>query len=454
MGFGKKTDFKTGRVLDLNASYESMIKPAVEAAGLTCVRADEINHTGVIDVPMYDQLLNADVVVADLSTSNVNAFYELGVRHALRPHTTVIVAEDGMETLAFDLSHVVVRKYKHLGDDIGVKEANRFKTELSAAIRDVLAKDPLEADSPVYTFLKELKRPELAVRQAVQPPPAPAPDTATRGGFDFDAPSYGFLLKQANEAQKKKDFVKAKTLLETLRDVARTARADELAKAQRPGEPTPAPVRDDPGLIQRLALVTYKSEKPTKREALEEARTLLLTLNPQTSNDTETLGLWGAVHKRLWELTPQPEYLDEAVHGYEIGFKIRNDFYNGINYAYLLNVRAAESMASNDLAEACADFILAQRVRREVTGICQKALAAEKARQADDPDGQPDYWLRATLAEAYIGIGNDVEGQKALDEAFLLNPDPQSWERQSTEEQLNKLRALLAQSPLKYIRIE
>ena len=42
MGFGKKTDFETGRTLDLDKSYINMIKPAVEAAGLKCVRADEI----------------------------------------------------------------------------------------------------------------------------------------------------------------------------------------------------------------------------------------------------------------------------------------------------------------------------------------------------------------------------------------------------------------------------
>lgn len=68
MGFGKKTDFETGRVLDLDQSYKNLIKPAVEAAGLKCIRADEIVHSGLIDVPMYEQLLNADVVVADLST--------------------------------------------------------------------------------------------------------------------------------------------------------------------------------------------------------------------------------------------------------------------------------------------------------------------------------------------------------------------------------------------------
>ena len=54
MGFGQKTDLATGRVLDLDKSYRNIIKPAVTAAGYECVRADEIQHSGVIDVPMYE----------------------------------------------------------------------------------------------------------------------------------------------------------------------------------------------------------------------------------------------------------------------------------------------------------------------------------------------------------------------------------------------------------------
>src|SRR5262245_52578987 len=91
MGFGEKTDFQSNpqRVLNLNKTYEYIIEPAVKEAGLTCVRADRIIHSTVIDKPMYENLLSADVVVADLSTSNLNAIYELGVRHALRPSTTI-----------------------------------------------------------------------------------------------------------------------------------------------------------------------------------------------------------------------------------------------------------------------------------------------------------------------------------------------------------------------------
>src|SRR6266498_1807762 len=162
MGFGKKTDFETGRTLDLDKSYRNMIKPAVEAAGLKCIRADEIVHSGLIDVPMYQELLNADVVVADLSTSNKNAFYELGVRHALRPYTTVVIAEDGIKTFPFDVSHVVVRQYHHLGEDIGFDEVMRFRGLLTAAIVEILKKSPRDNDSPVYTFLNGLTPPVIA----------------------------------------------------------------------------------------------------------------------------------------------------------------------------------------------------------------------------------------------------------------------------------------------------
>ena len=68
MGFGEKTDFQSNpqRVLDLNKTFEYIIQPAVQEAGLECIRADKIIHSTVIDKPMYEQLLEADLVIADL----------------------------------------------------------------------------------------------------------------------------------------------------------------------------------------------------------------------------------------------------------------------------------------------------------------------------------------------------------------------------------------------------
>jgi hypothetical protein len=441
MGFGKKTDFETGRTLDLDKSYRNMIKPAVEATGLQCVRADEIVHSGLIDLPMYEQLLKAEVVVTDLSTSNKNAFYELGVRHALRPYTTVVIAEDGMKAFPFDVNHVVVRQYHHLGEDIGFDEVMRFRDQLTKAIVEIMQREPRAKDSPVYTFLNGLNPPAItAAMQAAIEQAANARDqsggASSAGATPGLEAAHSILMQQVDEAQKRGDFVQAKGLLSSVRDLMRTK------SPASPEDGSSAKV-EDPYIIQRLALITYKSEYPTEVEALQEARDLLASLNPETSNDTETLGLWGAVHKRLWEFTQDRVNLDESVRGYERGFYLRNDYYNGINLAYLLNLRAANATSP---AEAIADFVQAQRIRREVLKICQNRPESE----APTPDAK--YWLQATMAEAYFGIGEEAEGQRILDEALAM--PVASWMKKSTREQIGKLRPMLADSPLKYIKTD
>jgi hypothetical protein len=439
MGFGKKTDFETGRTLDLDMSYQNMIKPAVEAAGLKCIRADEIVHSGMIDVPMYEQLLTADVVVADLSTSNKNALYELGVRHALRPFTTVVIAEDGIKVFPFDLSHVVVRQYHHLGEDIGVKEARRFSELLTKSIVEIMEKDPRDKDSPVYTLLGMLDPPALgkALDDALGKAATlvEMSGSARAGDVTPDMQMvHSMLMQQVDEAQNAKEFVTAKTLLASVREMMKTR------PPHTPGEPV-IERPEDPYIIQRLALLTYKSKHPSEDAALKEARELLTVLNPATSNDTETLGLWGAVHKRLWESTRDAAYLDEAVRSHERGFYLRNDYYNGINLAYLLNIRCANT---NTPAEAIADFVQAQRIRREVLEVCRNFLNTEK------PTLDVQYWVKATQAEACFGMGDEVQGQQVLAEAMSL-PVAQ-WMKDSTQEQLNKLRPLLADSPLKHLK--
>src|SRR5262245_65689704 len=106
------------------------------------------------DVPMYERLLTADLVIADLSTANVNAFFELGVRYALRPKTTIVMAEKNFE-MGFDMGHVVIRKYEHLGPGIDYEEVERAKAELITACRD--GPQTGQIDSPVYTFLSDLE---------------------------------------------------------------------------------------------------------------------------------------------------------------------------------------------------------------------------------------------------------------------------------------------------------
>jgi hypothetical protein len=156
-GFGQKTDFQSGRKLDLDSSY-LVVKEAVEEAGLRCVRADEIVHLGRnIDVPAYEYLLSADIVIADISTGNVNAVYELGICHALRPRGTIVIAEQGLR-YPFDTSAMRILVYEHLGTDLGLREAKRLKQVLKSAIQAELSASDLTT-SPLYSFLPDLKPP-------------------------------------------------------------------------------------------------------------------------------------------------------------------------------------------------------------------------------------------------------------------------------------------------------
>lgn len=440
MGFGKKTDFETGRTLDLDMSYRNMIKPAVEAAGLTCIRADEVVHSGLIDVPMYEHLLNADVVVADLSTSNKNAFYELGVRHALRPFTTVIICEDGMKSpLPFDVNRVAVRQYHHLGEDIGSSEARRFSSLLTEAIRSIVNKSPRDNDSPVYTFLNGLEAPKIAaaIKKAVENKDEdinkveeikPAKNLKT----------HSELMQEVDEAQKEGDWITAKVFLSRIRKNVKSESQD----------------KEDPYILQRLALATYKSQSPNELDSLKEARQLLQLLGPSVSNDPETLGLWGSINKRLWQIDGSDAYINECIRAYERGFYLRNDYYNGINYAFLLNLRAAQN---TDRAEAIADFVQARKVRREVLSICKEWLENNPVPKGENvtPKVLEDYWksrywVQATIGEAYIGLENEPEAEKSLEKAY--SKASEKWMQKTTVEQIEKLQKLLSNSPLQFIK--
>src|SRR5262245_7589306 len=88
MPFGTKPG-PDGNPIDFNLIYTDFIKPALVDAGLEPFRADQEQRGGDIRIDMFQELLIADLVVADLTIDNPNAWYELGVRHALRARGVV-----------------------------------------------------------------------------------------------------------------------------------------------------------------------------------------------------------------------------------------------------------------------------------------------------------------------------------------------------------------------------
>jgi tetratricopeptide (TPR) repeat protein len=401
MGFGTKTDYATSRVLDLDKTYRIIIKKAVEDAGLECIRADTVIHSGIIDKPMYELLLDADLVIADLSTSNPNAIYELGVRHALRPYTTIVIAEKQFK-FPFDIHSLLVRPYEHLGTGIDAEEAEKVREELKNAILTLVEKQ--ECDSPVYTFL-----PKLMPGGGGAPAPAPAAAAPDE--------TIAELMEAFKEARADENWKSAARNLRKLHDK----------------------MPNDAYVTQQLALAVYKSKQPDAESALVEARELLRTLNPEQTADPETLGLWGSVHKRLWELKKEQPLLEEAIWAHEKGFYLKNDHYNGINFAFLLNSRASVSPPR----EALADVVTAERVRHRVIKICEGEL--ESGVGITDDKGQTDrhekFWVQATLVEAYFGIGQREKAAELKEKAVAEAPE--SWMAGTLNEQLGKLEKYL-----------
>lgn len=514
MGFGRKTDYATGRTLDLDKSYRNVIKPAVEGKGLVCVRADEISHSGVIDVPMYEELYEADLVVADLSTVNPNAIYEVGVRHALRPRTTILMAEEGFFDATkrlppFDLSRNLFLIYRHMGEDIGYDEVMDTRKALSERIEAVLDAD--DPDSPVYTYLRDLTPPQRKESPASTTrrqsevrsggerreqrssrrgttvfrgtsdedeallssggPYSFSRDVGSLDFFDVEDPSLAGSGEEGGSGDTDGSGEDGPGPDEEL-TLSQLVGTGESALSQSDFEAAKAAFERalgsredggfanlDPYLIQRLVLATYKSEQPDPVAALREAMDILQLLDPRTSNDPETVALAGAIEKRLFERRQGDAHLDRAIRHYSRGFHLRNDWYNGINLAYLHNLRADTELDATE-QERVADLVTANRIRREVLDLCESELQTirREIERADDrvtvPEDNGDrtaqtlrnreqeFWCLVTMAEAHFGLGDDQDYASLRDDAQTLQETyfPEAdWMMETFEDQLAKL---------------
>ena len=165
-----------------------------------------------------------------------------------------------------------------------------------------------------------------------------------------------------------------------------------------------------------------------------------MELDPRASNDPETLGLWGAVHKRLFDLTGERAALDAAVFAHEKGFYLKTDYYNGINLAFLLNVRAAlgspprRSRTSSARSGRGAAW-------RPCASRSARAIRRRRARRWMRTTG----WWRRWRRPSRVTRGS----RRCWTRAYAL--DVAQWMKDSTTEQLTKLDALLADSPLKHL---
>lgn len=168
MPFGRKQG-PDGRWIDFNSIYQTLIKPALEAAGLEPFRADEEASSGDILSDMFQELLLADLVVADLSIDNANVFYELGIRHALRRRGVVHI-QAGRAYMPFDIFNV--RTLPYHCDETGCPDPNFLEKDKIALIKMIQVtweSDRNRVHSPVFNLLTGLLEPN---RKSLQTPQA------------------------------------------------------------------------------------------------------------------------------------------------------------------------------------------------------------------------------------------------------------------------------------------
>lgn len=214
---------------------------------------------------------------------------------------------------------------------------------------------------------------------------------------------------------------------------------------------------NDAGLIQQLALCTYKDEELIPARRYGEALALLEKIglrDPDHADPAQvppetlprTLALGGAVYKRLFESTGQLDHLHRALALYRAAWdrnpKLDMGF-GGVNAAYVLDLLAFRlESAGRRTGTASAE---AGRMRGEARALRelmarQLPMFANEEESAPAREGQAmtpyeqQYWYVVTLAQIHFGLGAYEEAGRWLAEARAL--ESTEWERQTTFRQL------------------
>ena len=147
-GFGPKKD-SAGQSIDFERVHAALVAPALERCDLAGDTTIEVVEPGNIRADMFALIVEADIVVCDITVHNANVFYELGIRHSLRKkHTVLIKGDPSADTTPFDLSTDRYLKYP-VADPGAALEA--LVATLQAGLRS-----ERETDSPVFLMLPTL----------------------------------------------------------------------------------------------------------------------------------------------------------------------------------------------------------------------------------------------------------------------------------------------------------
>jgi len=113
-----------------NRLYQEKIKPAIEASGFRCLRADDLFSPTPILEDIWVHICKSRVVIADVTSRNPNVFYEIGIAHIVgRP--VIIITQDKSD-IPFDISQF--RYFLYSDDTRGWETLSR---NIASALRSL-----------------------------------------------------------------------------------------------------------------------------------------------------------------------------------------------------------------------------------------------------------------------------------------------------------------------------
>lgn len=416
MPFGKKT-LPTGQVVDFDAVYGRLIQPGIEAASMEPLRADEEAVGGMIHKPMFERLVLCDFAVADLTGANPNVFYELGLRHGVRPATTVMLFGDA-GVLPFDVAPL--RTIRYAMDAGGVPaDPAAAAAALTASLDEARrARDEPPRDSPVFQLLEGYVAPDIARLKT---------DVfRDQARYALDARNKLAVARKAG-----KDAVRAAALDLGDLSAAEAGVLVDLLLSYRAVSDWQGMVDLVAGMSKPLARSTLVQEQYgfalNRLGRKDEAEAVLLELIASRGPSSETNGLLGRVYKDRWEAEMKAGnalaargWLRKAIDTYLQGFEADwRDAYPGINAVTLMELASPPDPR-----------------RIELLPVVTYAVKRRIAR------GTPDYWDFATLIELAV-LARD-EGAALDATANALAAVRENWEPESTARNLALIRTARA----------
>lgn len=382
--------------IDFERVQKELIAPALAGAGITGDTTAEILEAGNIRTDMFELLLLADLVVADVSIDNANVFYELGIRHALRSRRTLLIRARGGATIPFDL-----RTDRYLEYD--AQNPGESSASLTTALRHTTASE--RADSPVFLLLPELREPD---RSRLIPVPREFREEVERAAANRELGRLGLLGWEAQGfTWELGGFRLVGQSLFQLRAFAAGRRVWERVRALYPDDVEANLLLGT--IYQRLGDVTASDQAMRRVLAndgsspADRAEASALLARNEKARLTEGWATGEVAERQSRAL--RSRYLLSSYENYRRGFLLDlNHYYSGLNALAMVSVALELIAKQPDVwserfdteEEAQSERRKLERQRAELASAVGLCLQAEQERAAK---GSRDIWLEISVAD-------------------------------------------------------